>query len=202
MFASLHGIIDEISDGTAVVDVNGLGMEVGISPGTASRMGAVGDEVKLYTYTYLREDQIGLYGFLSRDELKLFKQLITVSGIGPKAGLSLLSAMSADELRFAIASGDVGAISKAQGVGKRTAERLVLELRDKMTDAELSAAVSGNGADTAGSSPAGGISGDAVEALVALGYPRPDAMKAVKKAEAAGASDTEAILKSALTFMF
>jgi Holliday junction DNA helicase RuvA len=202
MFASLHGTIDDLNGTSAVIDVNGVGFEVGISPGTAARMGSVGDEVKLYTYTYLREDQIGLYGFLSRDELSLFRQLITVSGIGPKAGLSLLSTFSADDLRFAIVTGDVKSISQAPGVGKRTAERLVLELKDKISDAETTAAaeaVIGTGISASGG--IGGAAGDAADALVSLGYPRPDAIKAVKQAEAAGASDTEKLLKDALKYL-
>ena len=137
MIAFLSGIIEYLGTDTVIIDVGGVGYEVKISGETAGALSAVGtgNAVKLYTYTYLREDQIALYGFRSRDDLALFKQLITVSGIGPRGGLSLLSVLSADDLRFAIVSGDAKMISRAPGIGKRTAERLILDLRDKISSA-------------------------------------------------------------------
>ncbi len=144
-----------------------------------------------------------VYGFLSEDELALFRMLISVSGIGPKGGLSLLSAMSADDLRFAIISGDAKAISRAQGIGKRTAERLVIDLKDKLQQTigaddmhEGFAELSQNPAEGEDSAAA-----DAAAALTALGYQRSEAAAAVKKARAEGIEDTEALLKAALRYL-
>ena len=181
MFAYIQGTVEEIGDGNAVLDVGGIGYNIRVTGETASRLSMTERDrpVRVYTYTYLREDQIALYGFLSRDELDLFRQLITVSGIGPKGGLALLSVHSADELRFAIASGDVKAISRAPGIGKRTAE--------------------GNaGSDTA-AALTGGAAEEAVEALTALGYQRSEAAAAVRKCADAGS--TEEILRQALKYL-
>lgn len=207
MIAFLSGTIENLSGDTAVIDVGGVGYEVNISAEVSSGLSAIGtgNAVKLYTYTYMREGQIALYGFLSRDDLSLFKQLITVSGIGPKGGLSLLSVLSADDLRFAIVTGDAKMIARAPGVGKKTAERLILDLRDKISSAyatdeddSFAAALSGaSGADAA--SAAGTPAADAIEALVALGYLRAEAARAVKKCTEK--DDTEAILREALRYM-
>ncbi len=132
MIAFVKGKIEDLSEENVVVDVGGVGINVKISAGTFNLLPGMGGEVKLYTYTSVREDAFNLFGFLTRDELELFKKLITVNGIGPKGGLSILSVMSADELRFAIVSGDWAAIAKAPGVGKKTAERVILDLRDKI----------------------------------------------------------------------
>ena len=133
MIGFVHGILEELTKDCAVLDVNGFGINVNISTSTASFLPPLGEEVKLYTYTCVREDSFSLYGFSSKDELELFKKLITVNGIGPRGGLSLLSAVSADDLRFAILSGDVKLISSAPGIGKKTAERVVLDLKDKLS---------------------------------------------------------------------
>ena len=224
MIAFLRGYVAAVYDGAAVIDVGGVGYEVRIAGETVQRLAAAGreEEVVVYTYTYLREDQIALYGFMSRDDLELFKLLITVSGIGPKGGLALLSVGTADDLRFAIMTGDVKMISRAPGVGKRTAERLILDLRDKvagMREAEMLAfAAGGSGAGIEGSAgsgigAAGAASGqddaaaEAVEALTALGYSRAAAAKAVRackenaQKEQKELTDTESILKAALRFL-
>lgn len=224
MIAFLRGYVASVYDGAAVIDVNGIGYEVRVSGETVQRLAAAGrdTEVLVYTYTYLREDQIALYGFMSREDLELFKLLITVSGIGPKGGLALLSVGTADDLRFAIMTGDVKMISRAPGVGKRTAERLILDLRDKvagMREAEMLAfAAGGSGAGIEGSAgsgigAAGAVSGqddaaaEAVEALTALGYSRAEAAKAVRackenaQKEQKELNDTESILKAALRYL-
>lgn len=202
LISFLKGTVDNITESTVELDVNGTGFEIQISPATAERLEAMGDQVTVYTYMYIREDQLALYGFSSRDELALFKKLITVSGIGPKAGLSLLSVMNADDLRFAIVAGDVKSISRAPGVGKRTAERLVLELRDKLDNIGLptSGLPDAEGAGAKGEDLSSDAA-DAVDALTALGYSRVDAMKAVKRAAETGAAGTEELLKKALGFM-
>ncbi|MDO4284329.1 MAG: Holliday junction branch migration protein RuvA [Eubacteriales bacterium] len=210
MIAYVKGIVADVSETGVVLDVGGIGYQITVSPDTAARVGGRGEEAQLFTYMYVREDQFALYGFLSRDELELFKKLITVSGIGPKGGLSILSVISADDLRFAILSGDAKAISRAPGIGKKTAERLILDLRDKLEmpvwdgggeqGESTSSGTSLSGADGL-SGAAESVLADAAEALVALGYARMDALKAVRKAAAGGASDTEALLKAALKYM-
>lgn len=222
MIAFLRGNVAAVYDGAAVIDVGGVGYEVRIAGETVQRLAAAGrdEEVKVYTYTYLREDQIALYGFTSREDLELFKLLITVSGIGPKGGLALLSVGTADDLRFAIMTGDSKMIARAPGVGKKTAERLILELRDKVAgmhdDSMLAIAAGAAGSSGWDSLAAAGGSGaavntdaasEAVEALSALGYSRAEATKAVRAAredaQKAGTdlSDTESILKAALRYL-
>ncbi len=202
MIAYVNGILEYIEEGLCVVDVNGIGMNVYISGSTMDRMPGIGEAVKLYTYTNVKEDAFTLFGFLSRDELSLFKMLITVNGIGPKGGLSILSVMTPDDLRFAIMAGDAGSISKAPGIGKKTAERITLELRDKIKMAEDDM-LKGSGGITMDdlSGEASSSRDEAVAALVALGYNSAAAMKAVRKviAENEEASqDTEKLLKLAL----
>lgn len=204
MIAFLQGTIDEVTPDSVVLDVGGVGFLVQVSGETASRLSSMGSgaPVKIYTYTYVREDALNLYGFLSRDELALYKSLITVSGIGPKGGLALLSGMSADDLRFAIITGDVKAISKAPGIGKKTAERLVLDLRDKLGSADDLIRPAGvRMPDADGEGGAEGPEADAAAALTALGYSRPEAVKAVRSAAEEGETDTEGLLKAALKFL-
>lgn len=202
MIAYVNGIIEDIAEDNAVIDVGGIGYNVRISADTASRLPGVGEMVRLYTYTYVKEDSFLLYGFLSRNELAMFKLCITVSGIGPKGGLAILSVMDVDSLRFAIMSGDTKAISKAPGIGARTAQRLILELKDKISidDALINKEI----AVTA----AGRISADsaqkqeAVEALVSLGYGQAESLKAVNAIEGIENMDSGAVLKAALKKMF
>ena len=206
MIAYVNGIIEYIEEGLCVVDVGGIGMNVYISGSTMDRMPGIGEAVKLYTYTSVKEDSFTLYGFLSRDELSLFKMLITVNGIGPKGGLSILSVMTPDDLRFAIMAGDSKSISAAPGIGKKTAERITLELRDKIKVTEDD--MLGNSAAVTMDDLTGDASSardEAVAALVALGYNSTDAMKAVRKvlkADESAASDTEVLLKLALKEMY
>ncbi len=202
LIAYVNGILESIEEGNAVIDVGGVGINVNISGSTMDRMPGVGEAVRLYTYTSVKEDSFSLFGFLSRDELSLFKMLITVNGIGPKAGLSILSVMTPDDLRFAIMSGDTKAISSAPGVGRKTAERITLELRDKLkvTQEDM---LRPSGVVTLDDLTGGEASArdEAVAALVALGYNSTDSMKAVRKvikADESAASDTEALLKLAL----
>ena len=206
MVAYVNGILESIEEGNAVIDVNGIGINVNISGSTMDRMPRIGEMVKVYTYTNVKEDAFTLFGFLSRDELSLFKLLITVNGIGPKGGLAILSVMSPDDLRFAIIAGDSASIAKAPGIGKKTAERITLELKDKIKVTEDSLLSQG------GDSLDGDLLGDnlsakdeTVAALVALGYNNSDAMRAVRKVlgtEEGAAANTEDLLKLALKEMF
>ncbi|MDO5132391.1 MAG: Holliday junction branch migration protein RuvA [Eubacteriales bacterium] len=211
MIAFLSGNLESLQEDAAVIDVGGVGYEVNVSSEVLSGLSAigVGNTVRLYTYTYIREDTLALYGFLSRDDLSLFKLLITVSGIGPKGGLSLLSTLSAEDLRFSILTGDARTIARAPGIGRKTAERVILDLRDKVSSASASKDDEGFGTLAAGDLR-GQLSGseaqaqpspaaDAVEALVALGYQRAEAARAVKKC--GEKEDTEAILREALRFL-
>jgi Holliday junction DNA helicase RuvA len=206
LIAYVNGILENVEEGNAVVDVNGFGINVNISGATYDRLPGIGEMVKLYTYTNVKEDAFNLFGFLSRDELNLFKMLITVNGVGPKAGLSILSVMTPDDVRFAIMSGDTKSISKAPGIGKKTAERITLELRDKLKISEddmLGGSASSGGIEVSeGTNPA---RDEAVAALVALGYNSSDSMKAVRKVLSANpdaGDDTEKLLKLALKEMF
>lgn len=204
MIAYLNGILAEIEEENIVIEVNGIGYNVRIPAGMAGRLPQIGEVVKLYTYTSVREDAIGLYGFLSRDDLNMYRQLITVSGIGPKGGLSVLSAMSADELRMAVISQDAKAIAKAPGVGTKTAQRIILELKDKISleDTAMMREVNQVQQDSmlTGKSQA---QTEAVEALTALGYSPSEALRAVKAVlQETPDLDVEALLKAALKKMF
>ncbi len=203
MIAYVNGILEDIGENNAVVDVNGFGINVNISPDTASRLPGIGEPVKLYTYTCVREDAFQLYGFLSGSELEIFKKLITVNGIGPKGGLAILSVMGADDLRYAIMSGDAKAISKAPGIGSKTAQRVILDLKDKISiddvliDREIAATAANPGlkADTPQKK-------EAIEALVSLGYGQTESARAVNAVEGIEDMDAGAVLKAALKKMF
>lgn len=202
MIAYVKGTVENITEDNAVVDVGGIGYNIKISADTAARLPGIGESVKLYTYTSVREDAIQLFGFLARNDLEIFRKCITVSGIGPKGALAILSVLDADSLRFAIMSGDVKAITKAPGIGARTAERLILELKDKiriddtLIDREIAATqAAGAGADTPQKK-------EAIEALVSLGYGQAEAAKAVNAIEGIETMDSGAVLKAALKKMF
>lgn len=203
MIAYVNGIIDDIAEDNAVVDVGGVGLNIKISADTAARLPGVGEPVKLYTYTNVKEDAFQLFGFLSKNDLEIFKKCITVNGIGPKGALSILSALDADALRFAILSGDAKAISKAPGIGARTAERLILELKDKIRidDEMINREIAGGAA--CGMQAADSVQKrEAVEALVSLGYGQAESLKAVNAIEGIEDMDSGAVLKAALKNMF
>lgn len=202
MYAYLKGTVEEIAEDNLVLEANQIGYNIKISPRTAGLLDGIGSFVKIYTYTLVREDALQLYGFLTRDDLEIFKKLITVNGIGPKGGLAILSAMSADELRFAILSADAKAIAKAPGIGARTAERVILDLKDKISledtlalkDIPNETAIPGKMLEKEKK--------EAVEALVALGYTSAEALKAVRQVEITEDTNTEDILKKALKYLF
>ena len=200
MFAYVNGFLEDTTVDNAVIDVNGFGINVRISADTASRLPGIGEEVRLYTYTYVKEDAFLLYGFLSRSDLEMFKLCITVSGIGPKGALAILSVMDADDLRFAVLSGDSKAISKAPGVGAKTAQRVILELKDKMSLEDAFEKKSEH-VQTLKISGNGQVRNDAVMALTALGYSSAESLKAVSAVEITEEMDVEAVLKAALKHM-
>ncbi|MCI8265403.1 MAG: Holliday junction branch migration protein RuvA [Lachnospiraceae bacterium] len=197
MYAYIKGEIIDISEDNLVLECNNIGYNIRIPLSVAQRLPGIGATVKIYTYTSVREDAFNLFGFLSKDDLEIYKKLIAVNGIGPKGALSILSAMSADDLRFAILSGDAAAIAKAQGVGKKSAERIILELRDKVqfmgsaaTDLEVLTS-----SDTTAETNA---KNEAIEALTSLGYSPSDALRAVRQVELTEDMDAGTILKQAL----
>ena len=207
MYAYLKGTLEEIAEDNIVVEVANIGYNVKVSTTTTEVLPGIGSEVKIYTYTLVREDSFSLYGFLTRDDLEIFKKLITVNGIGPKVGLAILSVMNADALRFAIMAGDAKSIAKAPGVGNKTAERVILDLRDKISLEDTLHGLGGP-VENAGSTLTGSAGTDnmmrkeAIEALVAPGYSASDATSAVKKVEVTEDTTVESILKAALKHMF
>ncbi len=210
MYAYLRGTLEEVTEDNIVVEVNGVGYNVKVSTTTTELLPGLGNEVKVYTYTLVREDTFALYGFLTRDDLEIFKKLITVNGIGPKGGLAVLSVMSADALRFAIMAGDAKSIAKAPGIGVKTAERVILDLRDKISledmlrghgnETDIRSLKAGN--DVAGTVLDNAMKKEATEALVALGYSASDAAAAVKKVEITEDTTVESLLKLALKYIF
>ncbi len=200
MIGFLKGTVEELTESLAVVDVNGVGYEVNIGSGTASEINNTKDEIKLFTYMSVKEDSMTLFGFLHKEELELFKLLIKVNGIGPKGAQAILSVMSVSDLRFAILTGDAKSISRAPGIGGKTAQKLILELKDKVSDSigEDSSYISG------GSSAPALITderSEAAEALIALGYSSQEAYKAVKACDVPEGADANLILKAALKFL-
>lgn len=202
MYSYIKGELSEIvAENHIVVENGGIGYNIYIPGQVLSLLPGVGEEVKIYTYLCVREDAFILYGFLTRDDLNVFKLLIGVSGIGPKGALAILSVMSTDDLRFAVLSDDAKAIAKAPGVGNKTAQRLIIELKDKLSledafEQKLShtqEAVSGNGLK--------GIRNEAVEALVSLGYSSTEALKVLRDIEITEDCSVEDILKLALKQM-
>lgn len=199
MIAFVRGTVAQIGESAAVLECGGIGYNINITARDAARL-HIGDEVQLHTCLNVREDAMQLFGFLSRDDLQVFRLLLTVSGVGPKGALGVLSALSANDLRFAVLSDDVKTVSSAPGIGRKTAQKLILELRDKFSlqDAfeERTAAVQAESLQCAQTD----AQNEAVQALVALGYSGSDALKAVRAAASEG-MDTEEILKAALRQM-
>ena len=201
MYAYFKGKLAYVGDDSIILDVHDVGYRILLSPASIAFLPQIGEKVKLYTYTSVREDAIWLYGFLNHEDLEIFKKCITVSGIGPKGGMSILSVMDADALRFAIISGDAKAISKAPGIGAKTAQRLILELKDKISVEDTLVSREINGV-RATHNPCDDTTKEAVEALVALGYSSSEALKAVKAVSDTTNMDVEAVLKAALKNMF
>lgn len=202
MIQFIRGELVSVEEDRILVDVGGVGYGIFMPAQSMNRLPKTGSEVKIYTYLNVKEDAMQLFGFLTRDDLQVFKLLIGVSGIGPKGGQAILSALSPDELRFAVMSNDVKAISAAPGIGKKTAEKLILELRDKLSIEEaLEHAVSGGEISSAGSGHVSEVQSEAVQALTALGYGNTEALRAVRQVEIDENTDVEAVLKRALKYL-
>lgn len=199
MIYFIKGELAIVQENRIVVENGGIGYQILVPLSVASNLPPAGSEVKIYTYTYVREDAFQLYGFLTNDELEMFQLLITVNGIGPKGALGILSAMDVDSLRFAILSDDAKTISKAPGIGGKTASKLILELKDKVNFEEAVESVLDSSHAAGGAAGDKGDAGnDAIQALVALGYTATEAVKAVKRVEFTEEMTVEDILKAAL----
>ena len=201
MYSYIRGELAEINSDHIVVDVSVIGYQIFIPGQSMNYLPCMGEEIKVHTYLYIREDAMVLYGFLSKEDLEVFKLLITVSGIGPKGGLAILSTLSADDLRFAILSGDSKAISKAPGIGAKTAQRVILDLKDKISFEEAFESKLEKTTDAPVQSLNNSNKNDAVLALNALGYSSTESLKAVSKVEITADMDVEDILKAALKHM-
>lgn len=203
MISYVRGELTAVEKDKVIVDVGGVGYGVFMPEASMGMLPQMGEEIKLHTYLNVREDAMQLFGFLTRDDLEVFRLLIGVSGIGPKGGLGILSALGPDDLRFAVASNDVKAIQAAPGIGKKTAEKLILELKDKLKleDAlENAANAVQNTADTS-VGMANEMTGEAVQALVALGYGNTEALKAVRQVEITEEMSVEDVLRQSLKYM-
>ena len=202
MISFIRGLVADTTENAVILENNGIGYEIFMTGSSIEQVSRIDGEVKIHTYFQVREDAMQLYGFATRDDLRVFKLLLGVNGIGPKAGLGILSALSADDLRFAVLADDAAAIAKAPGIGKKTAQKLILELKDKLDledafEQKLANQAAADTTETAGDSQLQ----EAVQALVALGYPNTDALRAVKKVEGAETMDVETLLKAALKKM-
>lgn len=196
MISYVSGIIDSVETDKIILDNNGIGYGI-FMPNTSLEMLGAGEKVKIHTYFSVREDAMQLFGFLTREELNIFKLLIGVSGVGPKGAINIISACPGDRLHMAILAGDSKTISKAQGIGNKTAQRIIIELKDKL-DLEEITGVKDNVRETP---QAKGVQADTIEALVALGYSQSDAFNAIKKVKDADVMDVEELLKKALKNM-
>ena len=193
MFAHLRGFLLEKHPNQVILDVNGAGYDVTIPIGVFASLPSPGTEVRLHIHTHVREDAIALFGFLTRDEKLLFEKLISVSGIGPKLGITVLSGLATEDLISAIRRGEVERLVRIPGVGKKTAERLIVELRDKLPGA------TGDGARPVDQVPLTSIEDDVLSALLNLGCARPAAEAALKKIRTTGGpTEFEPLFRKAL----
>ena len=192
MIAHLRGRLIAKHPNQAIVEAAGVGYDVVITVPTFSELGSLGGEVAMHIHTHVREDAIALFGFLHPEEKQLFEKLLSVSGIGPKLAITILSGMAAAEMVGAIKSNDVAKLTKIPGIGKKTAERMVLELRDKLKDFGLEPAAP----------PTSPIEEDVLSALTNLGYQRPMAEKAVATVAKSGhAQEFDAMFRDALALL-
>lgn len=194
MIAHLRGKVFSKAPNRVVVDCGGVGYDVAISVTTFTELPSEGAEVALHVHTHVREDQIALFGFAEMQEKRLFERLLTISGIGPKLAITVLSGISAERLVTAIRGGDHATLTKIPGIGKKTAERVVLELKDKLEDMAVPVPAGGVGHQTP-------VGDDALSALVNLGYARPVAQKAIEAAiekDAEAAKDFETLFRAAM----
>ena len=204
MIHFIHGTLSDVAEGLVVVEAAGVGYGIHVPASVIGALPPISEDIKIYTYFSLTQNGVDLYGFLSPEDRAMFTMLLTVSGIGPKGALGILSALTPDDLRMAIVTGDSKAISRAPGVGNKTAQRVVLELKDKLDASEVFSSALDHGHGGAAAVDAGAAAGvygaqkEAVEALVALGYSNVEASRAVKKVELSEGMTVDQILKASL----
>ena len=179
MFYSLTGKVTVIEESFVALECSGVAFQCMTTLNTISKIGRAGETVTLYTHLNVREDALDLFGFYTREELACFRELISVSGVGPKAALSILSLLSPDKLALCVSSGDVKTITKAQGVGPKLAQRVVLELKGRLSS-QLSSS-SASAAEGIAAAALSGSAAEAIEALVMLGYSRSEAAAGISK---------------------
>ena len=199
MIAFIRGTLTDIDGNVIIVDNNGIGYGVNSSMNTIGSLPAIGSEIKLNTKLIPKEDSLTLYGFYDKEELKMFELLLSVSGIGPKGALAILSSMTVSDIRFAVAGGDSKAFAKVPGVGKKTAERAIIDLKDKVDivdafEGKLSAGQTKIAATST-------VKEEVLEALVALGYSPSNAARALDKMTITDSTTTEQLLSDTLKQM-
>ncbi len=199
MISYVKGKLADISEGSIVIDVSGIGWQVFVPGQVLDRLPALGETIKIHTWLQVREDAMTLFGFLSKDDLQIFKLLIGVNGIGPKNALAILSVMTTDDLRFAVLGDDAKAIARTPGVGTKTAQRLILELKDKVSLEDAFEQKLANVQEA--QADASGVKAEAVMALTALGYSSSEALKTLSGIEITEDMDVETVLKQALKKM-
>lgn len=197
MITYIVGELTDIEDNIITVEAYGVGYEIMVPASMIPMLEGIGSHIKIYTYQNVKEEALDLFGFISKDDLRIFKLLITVNGIGPKGALSILSVMTPDEVRFAVLADDVKKIQSAPGIGGKTAQKLIIELKDKLSAEDLTGV--GNKENTAVvASNYKDEHSEALEALVALGYSRNEAYRAVNTIEINDTMTAEDILKKSL----
>lgn len=200
MFYYISGKVAVIEPGMVVIDAGGVGYAINTSY-TSARSVKTGEQATFYTYLHVREGIFDLYGFGRREELSCFKQLIAISGVGPKAALAILGAVTPEKLALCVISGDEKALTAAPGIGKKLAQRILLEMKDKMSKDQLEAASGSSGIVMPDLTAPGGAMEDALAALAVLGYPRAVAVNALQGVDTAGLA-TDEIVRAALKRLF
>lgn len=203
MFSYIKGTLAEVFEDVIVVEGGNIGWNIHVPLSVLDRLPRIGQEVQIFTSFQVREDAMTLYGFLNRQDLQMFRLLLGVTGIGPKAALGILSTLPPHQLRMAIISEDVKSLSKAPGIGAKTAKRLILDLKDRISAGDV---LSGGGSFADGEVPApvdsaAGAAKEAIQALVALGYSLTEASKAVNQVSGAEEMTVEEVLKASLKYL-
>lgn len=200
MISFIKGYVAETTENSVILETDSIGYEIFMTGPAIEETSRMQDKIKIYTYFHVRDDAMQLYGFLSRDDLEMFRLLLNVNGIGPKAAMGVLAAITADELRFAVLSDDVKTISRAPGIGKKTAQKLILELKDKLKLEDAFEKKLDHQEENLSLTDTSlrDSRQEAVEALTALGYSSTNALRAVRQVSEETGDDVEAILKAAL----
>lgn len=206
MISYIKGVLAKVWEDGIILEANNIGYEIKMPLSSLEDLPRIGETIKIYTYMHVREDAIGLFGFLEEDDLTMFKLLITVSGIGPKGALGILSAITPDDLRFAVLSEDAKTIAKAPGIGNKTASKMIIELKDKIKlddafEQKLLNQIKEQENVTSTGSFITDIRNEAIQALVVLGYSKTDAAKVVRNIDITENMTSEDILKKSLKFL-